>query len=241
MRPGSAVPTAPPDESPVNGSPVNDQHVKRARTRTILSVVAVLVCLCAVAVVAGAKHRLSNKRALAQTAQLAGAAPTVDVIRPVPATGASLSLPGTTQAISDTIIYARTSGYLSERYVDIGDVVKAGQLLAEIESPEVDQQLTQARADLQQSIKNLDLQEANLDLAHVTMERYTSADKENAVAKALVDQQVAAYRSSQASGAAVEAAVESNRANVQRYEQLTSFERVLAPFEGTITQRNVDV
>ena len=219
----------------------DDRPVHRARTRTIVIIVIGMLCVCAIALGAGAVHRVSNNRALAQAVQQANVPPTVNVVRPVPATQASLSLPGTTQAIADAVIYARTSGYLSKRHVDIGDTVKTGQLLAEIESPEIDQQLNQSRALLQQSIKNLELQQTQLNLAKVTMDRYTAADKEEAVAKELVDQQVAAYHTAQASVAASEAAVESNKADVQRYEQLTSFERVLAPFDGTVIARNVDV
>ena len=165
----------------------------------------------------------------------------VYVIRPEPASEANLSLAATTQAIQDAIIYARTSGYLSKRYVDIGDNVKAGQLLAEIASPEIDQQLRQTEADLRQSERNLDLQKANLDLARATLARYEAADAEGAVAKQAVDQSVSAYRTAQAAVAAAEANVQSNRANVQRLHELTSWQRVLAPFGGTVIQRNVDV
>src|SRR5207302_310550 len=167
--------------------------------------------------------------------------PEVYVMRPGPASDAGLSLAATTQAIQDTINYARTSGYLRKRYVDIGDRVTTGQLLAVIDSPEIDQQLRQAKADLRQSEKGLDLQRANLDLARATLGRYQAADAEGAVAKQAVDQSVAAYRTAEAAVAAAEATVESNRANVQRLQDLTTFERVLAPFSGTVIQRNVDV
>jgi multidrug efflux pump subunit AcrA (membrane-fusion protein) len=183
-----------------------------------------------------------NQRELATAAQTVQTATVeVYVIRPEPASGADVSLAATTQAIQDAIIYARTSGYLSKRYVDIGDSVKAGQLLAEIASPEIDQQLRQGQADLQQSEKNLDLQKANLDLARATMGRYEAADAEGAVAKQAVDQSVSAYRTAQAAVAAAEANVQSNRANVQRLQELTSWQRVLAPFGGAVIQRNVDV
>ncbi|MEA2707448.1 MAG: hypothetical protein QOF78_49 [Phycisphaerales bacterium] len=230
----------PPQWKHPEGAPA-DRRAPRTRTRTILGIVIGLACLFAIVLVSGAIHRFRASRDLKATTSQANVPAVVNVIRPQPATQASLSLPGTTQAIADSIIYARTSGYLSKRHVDIGDNVKTGQLLAEIESPEIDQQLNQAQALLQQSIKNLELQQATLDLARTTMNRYVAADKEDAVAKELVDQQVSAYRTAQASVAAAAAAVDSNKANVQRYEQLTSFERVLAPFEGTITQRNVDV
>jgi len=190
----------------------------------------------------GVVPRVRNQRELASAAQtVQTAAPEVYVIRPEPAAGADLSLAATTQAIQDSIIYARTSGYLSKRHVDIGDKVEAGQLLAEIASPEIDQQLRQGEADLRQSEKNLDLQKANLDLARATMGRYEAADAEGAVAKQAVDQSVSAYRTAQAAVAAAEANVQSNRANVQRLQELTSWQRVLAPFSGAVIQRNVDV
>ena len=186
--------------------------------------------------------RVRNNRELVVAAQkVRNTAPEVYVVRPEPAAAADLSLAATTQAIQDAIIYARTSGYLSKRHVDIGDHVTAGQLLAEIASPEIDQQLRQAEADLRQSEKNLDLQKATLDLARTTMARYQAADAEGAVAKLLVDQSVSAHRTAQAAVAAAEANVESNQANVQRLRELTSFQRVLAPFNGTVIQRNVDV
>ena len=145
-----------------------------------IAILGLFLILLAVGVV----PRVRNHRELVVVAQKAqNTPPQVYVIRPEPASEADLSLPATTQAIQDAIIYARTSGYISKRYVDIGDEVTAGQLLAEIESPEIDQQLRQAQADLQQSTKNLDLQKANLDLARVTMGRYQAADAEGAVAR----------------------------------------------------------
>jgi RND family efflux transporter MFP subunit len=197
-----------------------------------------LLILLAVGVV----PRVSNNRALAAAAETARTAvPAVHVFRPMPAPEAGLVLAGTTQAIQDAIIYARTSGYLSQRHVDIGDHVRSGQLLAEIASPEVEQQLSQSRAVLVQSEKNLDLQRATLDLARTTMERYKAADAEGAVAIELVDQSVGAFRTAQAAVAAAEANVAASEANVRQLEQLTSFQRVLAPFSGTVIQRNVDV
>src|SRR5713226_7928826 len=220
----------------------SDHPVPRARTRSMVFIgigaLAVFLILLAVGVI----PRVRNNRELVVAAdKVRNTPPQVYVIRPEPAGAAGLSLAATTQAIQDSIIYARTSGYLSKRYVDIGDHVKAGQLLAEIASPEIDQQLRQAEADLRQSEKNLDLQKATLDLARTTMARYQAADAEDAVAKLVVDQSVSSYRTGQAAVAAAEANVESNQANVQRLRELTSFQRVLAPFNGTVIQRNVDV
>ena len=212
------------------------------RTRTIVLVGIGLLCVLLILLAVGLVPRVRNQRELAIAAKkVQTTSAEVYVIHPEPAAAADLSLAATTQAIQDAIIYARTSGYVRKRHVDIGDQVTAGQLLAEIASPEIDQQMRQARADLRQSERNRDLQEANLDLARTTMARYQAADAEGAVAKQALDQSVSAHRTAQAAVAAAEANVESNRANVQRLRELISFQRVLAPFSGTVIQRNVDV
>ena len=214
----------------------------RARTRTMAAIGIALLALFAILLAVGVVPRLRNHRTLATGAEDARTAvAAVHVLQPAAATDASLTLAATTQAIQDAIIYARTSGYLKRRFVDIGDRVKAGQLLAEIESPEVDAQLRQAQANLVQFQKTLELQIANRDLAKVTMDRYVAADAEKAVAVELVDQSVATYLDGRgAPVAAAEATVESNRATVRQFMELTSFQRVLAPFAGTVIQRNVD-
>ena len=212
----------------------------RTRTMMFIGIGAAGFFLLLLAI--GVIPRVRNQQALTTAAQKAkNNVPGVYVVRPQAASDADLTLAATTQAFQDSIIYARTSGYLRKRYVDIGDQVKAGQLLAEIESPEIYQQLQQAQADLQQSEKNLDVQKANLDLARTTVARYEAADAEGAIAKQLLDQNVSAHRSAQATVAAAQANVQSNKANVQRFHDLTSFQRVLAPFNGTVIQRNVDV
>jgi len=219
-----------------------DRPARRARTRSMVFIGIAILGLFLILLVAGIVQRIRNQRELTAAAQkIQSALPQVYVIRPQAAAEAGLSLAATTQAIQDSIIYARTSGYLRKRYVDIGDRVTTGQLLAEIDSPEIEQQLRQAKADLQQSERNRDLQKANLDLARVTMARYEAADAEGAVAKQALDQSVSTYRTAQAAVAAAEANVESNRANVQRFQEMTAFQRVLAPFNGTVIQRNVDV
>ena len=221
------------------GAPV--PPARRVRTRSMIVVGLAIATLFLLLLVAGIVPRIRSQRELATAAQKTQSTPAqVYVIRPQPAAEAGLSLAATTQAIQDSIIYARTSGYLRKRYVDIGDRVTTGQLLAEVDSPEIEQQLRQAKADLQQSEKNRDLQMANLDLARATMARYEAADAEGAVAKQALDQSVATYRTAQAAVAAAEANVESNRANVQRYQEMTAFQRILAPFDGTVIQRNVD-
>jgi RND family efflux transporter MFP subunit len=136
-------------------------------------------------------------------------------------------LPGALQAYDDASIHARTNGYLGKWYVDIGDRVKAGQILAKIDSPEVDQELRQARA-------NLDVARANSELARVTAERWKSLGAQNAVAQQDVDQRVADYAARQADVAAAQA-------NVQRLDEMQQFETIVAPFDGVISTRNIDV
>jgi RND family efflux transporter MFP subunit len=138
-----------------------------------------------------------------------------------------LLLPATMLALQETTIHARTSGYLKRLLVDIGDRVKAGQLLAEIEAPEVDRELDQARAALGQV-------KANLELARVTAERYAALLAEEAVSPQEVDEKRGQHEARKADFAAAEA-------NIRRLEQLRSFQRVTAPFSGTIIARNVEV
>src|SRR5215470_20093421 len=139
----------------------------------------------------------------------------------------AIELPGNTQAFTDAPIYARTSGYLKKWYVDIGARVRKGQLLAEIDSPEIDQQLQQARADLATAV-------ANEHLAQTTAERYSELVKSDSVSKQDADNAIDTY-------AARRAATASAQANVHRLEQLVSFEKIEAPFDGVITVRNTDI
>jgi RND family efflux transporter MFP subunit len=155
------------------------------------------------------------------------AAPTVTVA--APKTGApvdSFVLPGNAAAYTDSPIYARTSGYLTRWYFDIGAKVKKGALLAEISTPELDQQLSQARDELVTA-------QATANNARIQADRYTDLVKTNAVSKQDTDTFV-----NQA--AATAAAVRSAQANVQRITELQSFEKVYAPFDGVVTARTVD-
>jgi len=154
--------------------------------------------------------------------------PAVSVLKPkAGAPAQEIVLPGNLQAYKDTPIYARTNGYLKRWYTDIGTHVRAGQLLAEIETPEIDDQLKQARADRTTA-------EANYDLAKVTATRWLELLKTDAVAKQATDQTVSDFH-------AREAMLQSARFNEARLEKLVSFEKVYAPFDGVITARNTDV
>src|SRR5437868_8172720 len=152
----------------------------------------------------------------------------VNVVSPTPnAAAQEILLPGTTQAFTDASIFARTNGYVKAWYFDIGAHVKQGQLLAVIEAPEVDQQLQQARADLETA-------QANLRQAQITADRWQALLESDSVSKQETDVAVSAL-------SAMKATVDSNIANVGRLEQLQAFEKIFAPFDGVITARNVDI
>lgn len=138
-----------------------------------------------------------------------------------------LSLPGNIQPYTDAAIFARTTGYLKERYADIGSRVKQGQLLAAIDTPEIDQQLQQARAELNTA-------EANARLALTTAERYRDLIKSESVSQQDLDNANGNYE-------ARRAAVQSATANVKRLEQTQGFKKIYAPFAGVITARNTDI
>jgi RND family efflux transporter MFP subunit len=163
---------------------------------------------------------------IAQTDQAALTA--VSVVSPKQTAPADeLVLPGNVQPFITSPIYARTNGYLKKWYFDIGVHVKAGQLLAVIETPEVDQQLQQARS-------NLLTAQANLELASITKTRYQGLLKSNAVAQQDVDNAVGTFNANKA-------IVEADKAAVEQYSALVSFEKVYAPFAGVITARNTDI
>jgi RND family efflux transporter MFP subunit len=202
-----------PEQEPISG-------------RKALVGVALLLIVAVLLVGFGRWSRKRADKALAaRTTELA--APSVIAAPPTPGAPVdSFVLPGNVTAWTDSPIYARTSGYLTRWYFDIGARVKKGALLAEIATPEVDQQLAQAEADLNTS-------QANANNARIQADRYTGLVKSNAVSRQDTDTFV-----NQATATA--AAVRSAQANVQRLRDLESFEKVYAPFDGVITARNVD-
>jgi RND family efflux transporter MFP subunit len=194
--------------------------------RKALAGVALVAVVAAALAGYGIWSRMRADNVLAETTN-ALAAPTVIVA--VPKLGApvdSFVLPGNVTALTDSPIYARTSGYLTRWYFDIGARVRQGALLAEIAAPEVDQQLAQAEADLVTA-------QANANNARIQAERYTGLVKSDAVSHQDTDTFV-----NQA--AATAAAVKSAQANVERLRELQSFEKVYAPFDGVVTARNID-
>src|ERR1019366_8247511 len=187
----------------------------------------ILFLIFAVLGVYSVLQRRTEHRVLAQQTERM-TVPFVAVIHATPINGSSeMVLPGTLKAYVESPIYARTNGYLKKWYKDIGSQVKSGEILAEIDTPEVDQQLEQARADLSTA-------RANVTLSGITATRYQDLLKTESVSHQDADN---------ASGdlAAKRAMVQSAEANVKRLEDMESFKRVYAPFSGVITQRNVDV
>ena len=189
--------------------------------------VVVLFATVAGVLLYGIHSRVAAEQQLrAVTAQMA--VPSVTVVQPNPSTPAQeLILPGNIQPFISSPIYARVDGYLKKWYFDIGAHVKAGQLLAVISAPEIDQQLATAR-------NNLATAEANLELAKITMDRYQGLLAKHAVSQQQVDNAVGTYRADQAT-------VDADKATVGQYEAMVSFESIYAPFDGVITTRNTDI
>ena len=215
--------TAPQQERPTTITAPGERGLTRGAWIGVV-VVAVVV---AVVVLHGILVRSASEHALEKQTVIA-AIPTVDVVYPRPSTLSSdLALPGNTQAFTDTPIYSRTSGYLKKWYFDIGARVRKGQLMAEIETPELDQQLQVAEADLKSA-------QANLDLANTTSARYQNLLKTNSVSKQETDVAMS-------DASAKQAAVDASMAAVRRLQQLQSFEKIYAPFDGIVTARNTDI
>jgi RND family efflux transporter MFP subunit len=205
-----------------SGSARDPAKAKRARW---LIVVAALVVIALAA--QGIWSRHTAHAALERDAEHASQM-SVEVVRPQKSSaGLDLVLPGNVQAFLDTPIYARTNGYLKKWYADIGARVKSGQLLAEIDTPEVDDQLRAARADLANA-------NANYALAKSTADRWTEMLKSKSVSKQETDEKVGDML-------AKKATLDAARFNVARLEKTQSFQKVYAPFDGTVTARNVDV
>jgi RND family efflux transporter MFP subunit len=210
--------------APNKSGPNNSGH---AFSKRAIAIISILTACAALAIVSGLHSRVKSQTKLRESAQ-ASAIPYVDVVSPkASADGDEIALPGSTSAFNDTPIYARTSGYVKRWYVDIGARVRKGQLLATIETPELDQQLQQARADLENA-------EANLQLATTTAARWQHLLESDSVSHQETEQAVSDFHSKQA-------LVNSSKANVERLEQLQAFERVTAPFDGVVTARNTDI
>jgi RND family efflux transporter MFP subunit len=213
------------DESQTAPPIVLDPERNVGRGPIIASCLGALVL--AVFIVTGIRARVHAEETLTQDTRRDAI---LSVAVTTPSHGASaleITLPANTQAFIDTPIYARTSGYLRRWYADIGQHVKTGQVLAEIETPELDQQVQQAQSDLATA-------QANLQIAQITAERWKRLLAKNAVSKQEADQATSDFSARQS-------ALSSAEANVRRLQQLQGFEKIYAPFDGVVTARNVDI
>lgn len=209
------------DEPEVNNEP------RTPRKRRGYLIAAVLAVVFLVLAIVGIASRFSERHALAKETETL-ATITVGVIHPkVEPPQQELILPSTLQAYIESPIYARTNGYLLKWYKDIGSRVQKGERLADIETPEIDQELQQARAARDQSA-------AQVEIAKTSAKRWENLQKMDAVAQQETDERTNAYAQAQANLAAA-------TANVRRLEELESFKHIFAPFSGVLTRRNVDI
>jgi len=237
-------------------TPTKREKAAPSRTRLVFVVISIVVLIAAL-FAAGYLPRMERARALEQSvAEKKSSAPEVNVVQvKVSPPHTDLLLPGNITPLTEAIINARADGYLSRRYVDFGDHVKAGDLLAEIEAPELDQQVQQARSSVEQTQSALSHSQhllaqasANLHLAEVTAERWKTLVDRGVVSKQEYDQQLANYQAQQAGVQsaqsdvhAAEDAINVNRHNLERLAQMQDYKKVVAPFTGIITARNVDI
>jgi RND family efflux transporter MFP subunit len=215
------------DETVQLPSTAVERQGKQQNTKSRWWIAILAAAIVAIVFVSGVLPRVTARTTLRrETDQLA--VPTVNVIRPKQTTTSQeLVLPANVEPYINAPIYARTNGYLKRWYADIGAHVKKGQLLAEIETPEIDQQLLQARA-------NVATAQANLKLAETTATRYQDLLKSDSVSQQETDNAVGSLNANKA-------IVQAGQANVKQLEALQSFERIYAPFDGVVTARNTDI
>jgi multidrug efflux pump subunit AcrA (membrane-fusion protein) len=217
---------------------------KRGHSKLYWFIFALLVVLAALFVIflGWVPRHKRQQEVERQASERTHAVPKVQVMTVLRGPAVSeLMIPGTTLAYTEAYIYARASGYVSRRLVDIGDRVHPGQLLAVIDAPDLDKQVGQARSNLQQSESSLAQMEAQLHLAAVTWDRYKVLVAKGVFSRQDGDTQEANYRVAEANVHAAQNTVDANRQNLEREIVLQQYERVTAPFQGVITDRNVDV
>jgi RND family efflux transporter MFP subunit len=218
------------------------ESVRPWKTRSVAVIGLILALMLVAAFAAASSPRAQHERDLATAADDEANAPPRRAVVTVRrgAAGSDRELPGNAEADLTASIYGRTNGYLKRWLVDIGDTVKAGQLLAEISTPEVDAQLEQAKATLLQSKANLMKLQADEAYARAEEGRYQPLLQRGAATKEAYEQKVATWKVDMASVAAMEATIKVNEADIQRLTAMQSYEKLTAPFDGVITARNVD-
>jgi multidrug efflux pump subunit AcrA (membrane-fusion protein) len=222
---------------------VHEVAPKAASRKPLLIFVVVMLCVFALVVLFGWLSRRGDKKDTERRAQEARDAKPVVEVETVQGAkaGAGLVVPGTTIPLTQAYVYARANGYLKKRYVDIGDHVREGQLLAVIDAPDLDAQVIQAREQVAQAEQQLAQQQSQLALATVTVQRYRVLVQKGVFSRQDGDTQEANYGSQVANVAAAQRNVEAYKANLAHQIALQSYEQVRAPFAGVITERDVDV
>jgi multidrug efflux pump subunit AcrA (membrane-fusion protein) len=223
------------------GEAVSEPFKKPKNKKILFWVILAIVLLFLLILLLGWIPRHKRSQETEAQAKQANEPPTIEVlkVRHEPNNG-GLVVPGTTTPLIEAAVYARANGYLKRRYVDIGDHVHKGQLLATIDAPDLDQSVDQARQQLNQAEAQLAQQETQLALTKVTVDRYRVLVAKGVFSRQDGDQREADYQAQVASVAAAERNVEAFRANLNRNLALQSYERITAPFDGIITQRNVE-
>ncbi|HEU4532569.1 MAG TPA: efflux RND transporter periplasmic adaptor subunit [Polyangiaceae bacterium] len=253
-----AGPAAGPPEAPRAGGRPRDEAAPRSgggeelgfdlpppakpsRARVVAAALGVAALLGAAFLASWLPRHRAQGELVAESKAASTAAPRVRVIRPkLKASDRALSLPGAVQALEETTIYSRASGYVRAWKADIGDAVAEGALLAEIDVPEVDQQLAQARAQLAQAEAGLEQARANRGYSRTTLERFRELTPKGVASQQDLDKSQAQSLVDEANVGVAEANVVAQKANVARYVQMQGFSRITAPFAGTVNARLIE-
>jgi RND family efflux transporter MFP subunit len=216
---------------------------RRIRGRRMMRIALIVLAVLVVAFAAGYLPRRNRRADLASAAETSRRAlPRVELVSPkIGASERALHLPGTAQPFQETVVFARASGYVRAWHADIGDKVNKGQLLAEIDTPELDHELSQARAQLAQVRASLAQATANRNLARANLGRAQKLAPSGVVSRAELEQNTAQAEVSEANVTVANANVRAQEANIRRIEELKGFAKVMAPFAGTVTQRSAEV
>jgi RND family efflux transporter MFP subunit len=217
------------------------EPAKPSRTRMVAMAAMVLALVAAAFLVAWLPKRHAQHALAASTTASQAAALRVQVVPPkVTSSDRSMALPGSVQPLEETVVYPRASGYVSKWTADIGDKVEAGAVLADIDTPEIDQQLDQARAQLVQAQAQLVQATANHDYSMTTLDRYRKLTPQGVASQQELDKTSAQSQVDEAAVKVAKAAIEAQQANVRRLTQMKSWSRITAPFAGTVNARMIE-
>lgn len=217
------------------------EPAKMSPVRVVAIGAVALVVLAAAFLVAWLPKRHAQRELAVSTTSSQAAAPRVQVIAPkVRSSDRSMALPGSVQPLEETTVYPRASGYVSKWLVDIGDKVETGAALADIDTPEIDQQLDQARAQLVQAQAGLVQATANRDYSTTTLDRYKKLTPQGVASQQELDKTSAQSQVDEAAVKVAQAAIQAQQANVRRLTQMKSWGRITAPFAGTVNARMIE-